>query len=155
MSLEAIAALLGHKSLRMTLVYACIADRKVAHEYFSVTEQVEALCSAERPTLPASAEGEKMRRLRLEMQRRLLGNGYCTRPVELDCAFETVCETCVHFSTGPEFVPILLRQRDHANEGNHEHLASVYDRIITTISDTDKNEPGYAGDHPNHHRSPA
>jgi integrase len=34
MSLEAIAALLGHKSLRMTLVYARIADRKVADEYF-------------------------------------------------------------------------------------------------------------------------
>jgi site-specific recombinase XerD len=30
MSLEAIAALLGHKTLRMTLVYARIADRTVA-----------------------------------------------------------------------------------------------------------------------------
>jgi hypothetical protein len=116
MSLEAIAALLGHKSLRMTLVCARIADRKVAEEYFTVTEQVEALYSAERPVLPAAAEGEKMRRLRLELQRRLLGNGYCTRPVELDCAFETVCETCVHFAIGPEFAPVLLRQRDHANE---------------------------------------
>jgi hypothetical protein len=46
------------------------------------------------------------------MQGRLLGNGYCTRPIELDCAFETVCETRVHFTTGPEFVPILLHQRD-------------------------------------------
>ena len=155
MSLEAIAALLGHKSLRMTLVYARIADRKVADEYFSVTEQVEALYSAERPVLPASAEGEKMRRLRLEMQRRLLGNGYCNRPVELDCAFETVCETCVHFTTGTEFVPILLRQRDHATERNHQHLASVYDRLLTTISDTDSTKPGYAGDHPNHPGSPA
>ncbi|HEX4865568.1 MAG TPA: tyrosine-type recombinase/integrase [Acidimicrobiales bacterium] len=155
MSLEAIAALLGHKSLRMTLVYARIADRKVADEYFSVTEQVEALYSAERPELPASAEGQKMRQLRLEMQRRLLGNGYCTRPIELDCAFETVCETCVHFATGPEFVPILIRQRDHATERNHEHLASVYDRLITTIEDTDQTEPGYAGNHPDNPGSPA
>ncbi|MBW3643091.1 MAG: hypothetical protein KY447_09280 [Actinobacteria bacterium] len=76
-----------------------IADRKVADEYFAVTEQVEALYTAEAPVLPAAAEGDQMRRLRLEMQRRLLGNGYCTRPVELDCAFET----CVHFDTGTEF----------------------------------------------------
>ena len=46
MSLEAIAALLGHKSLRMTMVYARIADRTVADEYFSVSEKVEALYDA-------------------------------------------------------------------------------------------------------------
>src|SRR6478752_7012053 len=33
MSLDAIAALLGHKSMSMTLVYARIADRTVADEY--------------------------------------------------------------------------------------------------------------------------
>jgi hypothetical protein len=41
MSLEAIAALLGHRSLSMTLVYARIADRTVANEYFAVSEKVE------------------------------------------------------------------------------------------------------------------
>ena len=65
MSLEAIAALLGHKSLRMTLVYARIADRKVANEYFAVTAQVEALYTTTQPVLPADAEGEQMRRLRI------------------------------------------------------------------------------------------
>ncbi|HSH58354.1 MAG TPA: site-specific integrase, partial [Acidimicrobiales bacterium] len=34
MSLEAIAALLGHRSMRMTLTYARISDRTVAEEYF-------------------------------------------------------------------------------------------------------------------------
>jgi len=43
MSLEAIAALLGHKTLRMTLVYARIADRTVADAYDKVTDQVDAL----------------------------------------------------------------------------------------------------------------
>lgn len=147
MSLEAIAALLGHRSLRMTLVYARIADRKVADEYFSVTEQVESLYTAEPPELPASAEGERMRRLRLEMQRRLLGNGYCTRPVELDCAFETVCETCVHFATDTEFVPILLRQRDHAAERNHTKLVTVYDRVLQRAEETGgERSPEYAGE---------
>lgn len=146
MSLEAIAALLGHRSLRMTLVYARIADRKVADEYFTVTEQVEALYTAEPPALPASAEGEAMRRLRLEMQRRLLGNGYCTRPGELDCAFETVCETCVHFDTGPEFQPVLLRQRDHAAEREHTQLVTVYDRLLDRIETDDGPSPTYAGE---------
>ena len=39
MSLEAIAAMLGHRSLDMTLRYAKIASRTVADEYFAVTEQ--------------------------------------------------------------------------------------------------------------------
>jgi len=39
MSLEAIAALLGHRSMRMTMVYARIANRTVADEYFSVSER--------------------------------------------------------------------------------------------------------------------
>jgi hypothetical protein len=43
MRLEAIAALLGHRSLEMTLIYARIADRVVADEYASVCEQIDAL----------------------------------------------------------------------------------------------------------------
>jgi hypothetical protein len=41
MTLEAIAALLGHRSLDTTLRYAKIANRTVADEYFAVTEKVE------------------------------------------------------------------------------------------------------------------
>lgn len=43
MSLEAIAAKLGHRGLDMTLRYAKIANRTVAEEYFAVTDQVDAL----------------------------------------------------------------------------------------------------------------
>lgn len=43
MSLEAIAAMLGHKTLRMTLVYARIADRTVADAYDRVASEVDAL----------------------------------------------------------------------------------------------------------------
>jgi hypothetical protein len=39
-----------------------------------------------------------MTRLRRE-RHRLLGNGYCTRPPQLDCAFESICETCSYFQT--------------------------------------------------------
>jgi integrase len=53
MSLEAIAALLGHRSMRMTLVYARIADRTVAEQYYAATEQVEALYTNPLTTSPA------------------------------------------------------------------------------------------------------
>ena len=56
MSLEAIAAMLGHRSLDMTLRYAKIASRTVADEYFAVTEKVDALYG-QAPVLPADAIG--------------------------------------------------------------------------------------------------
>ncbi|MEN3615174.1 hypothetical protein AAH979_37300 [Plantactinospora sp. ZYX-F-223] len=79
-------------SLDMTLRYAKIANRTVADEYFAVTEKVEALYQQGKP-LPADTIGPRMACLRRE-HHRLLGNGYCTRPPELDCAFEAICETC-------------------------------------------------------------
>jgi hypothetical protein len=103
MSLEAIAAMLGHRSMDMTLRYAKIANRTVADEYFAVTDKVEALYGQPR-SLPADAIGPKMARLRRE-HHRLLGNGYCTRPPELDCAFESICETCTFFQTSIQFRP--------------------------------------------------
>ena len=51
MSLEAIAAMLGHRSLDMTLRYAKIANRTVADEYFAVTDKIEALYG-QAPVLP-------------------------------------------------------------------------------------------------------
>jgi hypothetical protein len=54
-----------------------------------------------------------MARLRRE-HHRLLGNGYCTRPPQLDCAFESICETCSYFQTSIEFRPTLAAQHDHA-----------------------------------------
>ena len=103
MSIEAIAALLGHRSLDMTLRYARISNRVVADEYDAVSAKVEALyCD---PALPADAEGPNMRRLRQEVHHRLLGNGWCRRPSVLDCHFESICETCTHFATDTTFQP--------------------------------------------------
>lgn len=134
MRLEAIAALLGHRSLEMTLVYAKITDRVVADEYASVCEQIDALyATAATPgALPADIETNAMARLRREAHARMLGNGMCTRPVELDCRMETICETCAYFQTGPEFVPVLLRQRDHARTHHQTDRASLYDDLITS-----------------------
>jgi site-specific recombinase XerD len=138
MRLEAIAALLGHRSLEMTLVYAKITDRVVADEYASVCEQIDALyATANTPgALPAEIESAAMTRLRQEAHARMLGNGMCTRPVELDCRMETICETCAYFETGPKFVPVLLRQRAHARDHYQPDRAKLYDDLITRAEKT-------------------
>ena len=53
-----------------------------------------------------------------------------TRPVGLDCRMETICETCADFDTGPEFVPVLVRQRDHARDHHQPDRAAVDDHLI-------------------------
>lgn len=131
MSLEAIAALLGHRSMRMTMTYARISDRTVADEYFRVTEAVEANYGRTRQ-LPDEAAGANMRKLAAD-HRRMLGNGMCTRPVELDCSFESACERCTFYETGPQFIPILRRQRDHAAEHAQPQRVDLFERLLDTI----------------------
>jgi site-specific recombinase XerD len=133
MSLEALAALLGHKSLSMTLVYARIADRTVADEYFAVTEKVEALYEAAK-TLPAEDEGSEMAKLRREMDRRMLGNGYCARPVELDCHFESICESCTFFVTTIEFKPTLERQKEDAAAKGQLGRQRIFEGLLTRLN---------------------
>ncbi|WP_345962199.1 tyrosine-type recombinase/integrase [Streptomyces sp. BRB040] len=132
MSLEAIAALLGHRSLSMTRVYARIADRTVADEYFAVSEKVEALYDAPRQ-LPADAEGSAMAKLRREMHRRMLGNGYCARPVEIDCHFESICESCTFFVTTIEFRPTHERQRDDAAAKGQVAREQIFDGLLSRL----------------------
>ncbi len=133
MSLEAIAAMLGHRSMDMTLRYAKIANRTVADEYFAVTDQVDALYAQSQP-LPADAIGPKMARLRREHYR-LLGNGHCTRPPELDCAFESICETCSFFQTSIEFRPTLQAQYDDAAIKGQDHRAGLFDQLLNDITE--------------------
>lgn len=135
MRLEAIAALLGHRSLEMTLTYARIADRVVADEYAAVSEQIDALYG-QALELPADYETTAMARLRREAHARMLGNGLCTRPVELDCRMESACETCSYFRTSVEFKPILIRQRDHARQHGQTERAELFDGLITRAEET-------------------
>src|SRR5437763_14238080 len=132
MSLEAIAALLGHRSLDMTLRYAKIASRTVADEYFAVSEKVEALYG-QAHVLPADAAGPRMARLRREPHR-LLGNGWCTRPPQLDCAFESICETCSSFQTSIEFHPVLQAQHDDALAKHQDHRGQLFASLLARTS---------------------
>jgi site-specific recombinase XerD len=134
MSLEAIAALLGHRSLDMTLRYAKIASRTVADEYFAVSEKVEALYG-QPAQLPAGAAGPRMTRLRRE-HHRLLGNGWCTRPPQLGCAFESICETCTYFQATIEFRPAIAAQHDHAAAHGQTSRQQLFAQLLTRIDST-------------------
>ncbi|HET7666123.1 MAG TPA: tyrosine-type recombinase/integrase [Mycobacterium sp.] len=129
MRLEAVAALLGHRSLRMTMVYARIANRTVAAEYHAVSEKVEALYAE------PDYETAEMRQLRVE-HRRMLGNGWCTRPTHLDCSFESVCEGCGFFATTVEFKPRLEAQRDHAAAHGQTARTSRYQQLLDRLDQT-------------------
>lgn len=97
------------------LVYARITERTVADQLFAVTEKIEALYNKQEPAvLAAENEPAATRKLRAGAHRRMLGNGYCARPIELDCHFESVCESCRLFVTFIEFRPTLERQRANA-----------------------------------------
>jgi site-specific recombinase XerD len=133
MSLEAIAALLGHRSMDMTLLYARISDRTVAEEYFRVTEAVEANYRRMGPLPDVAGTTDTV--MHPTDHRRLLANGHCTRPALLDCAFESVCERCGFFDTGPKFLTILRRQRNHAEERSQNERTQLFDGLIDGVAE--------------------
>ena len=132
MRLEAIAMLLGHRSMEMTMTYARITDRAVADQYAAVAAQVDALYGRS-ASLPAEIETAAMARLRREATARMLGNGLCTRPIELDCRMESACETCAYFRTSVEFTPTLRRQRDHARDHGQNERAALFERLLEQV----------------------
>lgn len=75
--------MLDHKTLRMTLVDARIADQAVSDAYDRVTDQVDAFYT--KPTGLRSDGGgsASMARLGVEYDQRMLGNGCCNRPARL------------------------------------------------------------------------
>jgi hypothetical protein len=78
-----------------------------------------------------------MARLRREAHARMLGNGLCTRPAELDCRMESACETCSYFHTTIDFKPTLQRQRDHAREHGQADRAVLFDRLLERVDAED------------------
>ncbi len=130
MSLEAIAAMLGHKTLRMTLVYARVADQTVADAYDAVSDQVDALYTKPAGLRTNGTGSAGMARLAAEYHQRMLGNGYCNRPTQLDCQFESICESCAYYTTDPTFNPVLQAQRDHAAQRDQHHRVDLFEMLL-------------------------
>jgi hypothetical protein len=82
--------------------------------------------------LPADTIGPKMARLRREHYR-MPGNGYCIRPAKLDCAFESICETCTFFQTSIEFRPALQAQHDDAITKHQDHRGQLFASLLARL----------------------
>ncbi len=124
MSLEAIAAMLGHRSPRMTLVYARISNDSVAEQYFRATRVVESV------GVPLCVDDD----LGAQTHRRQLADGHCTRPAQLDCSYQTICEGCGFFQTDEEFLPILRRQRDNAEALADFERAHIFKELVEGLT---------------------
>ena len=54
----------------------------------------------------------------------------------LDCQFETICERCGFYDTGPHFIEILRRQHNDAiDHGDHDR-AQTFTGLLDGIDDT-------------------
>ncbi|MDP2674608.1 MAG: tyrosine-type recombinase/integrase [Dehalococcoidia bacterium] len=142
MDLASIAALLGHTTLEMTMVYARIANPSLRREFDRVSQQVQAFYSvvsndtpsSDTPVqLPAGALGPAMTVTRRELEWRRLGNGWCTRRAYIDCRYELVCERCVHFNTDQLFLPVLESQyEDASRKGQHARI-ELFGELISSV----------------------
>jgi len=137
MPLESIAALLGHRSLSMTMVYARIGNRTVQQEYSQVSQHLEELSRAVMPNKNelTLVEGDQMKRLRQDHWR-MLGNGYCTRPNGVPCEYETICESCPCFSTTVEFLPVLNKQKKDAENKGQTQRAEIFNKLIRSVGNS-------------------
>jgi hypothetical protein len=77
-----------------------------------------------------------MRRLHAEASRLLLGNGYCTRPAEFGCRYETICEGCSFFATTITFRDQIQAQHDDADRTDDQSRKTVYNNLLQRLDQT-------------------
>jgi hypothetical protein len=147
MDLATIAALLGHTTLQMTMVYARIANPKLRQEFEMVSQQVQAFYKvladdppgADTPVvLPTGSLGPAMVIARQQLEWRRLGNGWCTRRAYLDCRHELVCERCVHFNTDSLFLPVLEAQCEDARRKGQQGRLEVFAKLTARLKGTEQ-----------------
>lgn len=84
-----------------------------------------------------------MAKLRRQMHQRMLGNGYCARPVELDCHFVSICESCTFFVTTNQFRPTLQAQPEDAAAKGQVGRLKIFNRLLARLDA----EPSGAAEH--------
>ncbi len=55
------------------------------------------------------------------------------RPVEMDCQFESICESCTFFVTTIAFRPTLQKQRDHATAKQQIGEQKIVDGLLERL----------------------
>lgn len=76
-----------------------------------------------------------MIKLRSEVHRRRLGNGYCARHVDMDCHFESICESCTFFVATIVFRPTLQRERDDDADKGQIGRQRICDGLLNRLDE--------------------
>src|SRR5216683_1495917 len=61
------------------------------------------------------------------------GTDTAPRPVEMDCHFESICESCTFFVTTLEFRPTLQAQRDDAERKGQVGRQRIFDGLLQRL----------------------
>lgn len=139
MSLQALMALLGHRSPEMTIRYARLASPTLRAAYDQAIGKMRKLLPI--ATVGAPAMPDRVDWLRSEMLKTRVAHGYCARELVAEaCPYANICETCPNFVTTPEFAPALSAQladvrqlRDDAQQRGWSSEATRHQRVITSL----------------------
>jgi hypothetical protein len=139
MSLQALMALLGHRSPEMTIRYARLASPTLRAAYDEAIGKMRRRI----PVAPAGSPAvpDRLEWLRSEMLKTRVAHGYCSRDLVAEaCPYANVCETCPNFVTAPEFVPALNAQladvhqlRDDAETRGWASEVARHQRVIASL----------------------
>ena len=153
MSLQALMALLGHRSPEMTIRYARLASPTLRAAYDQAIGKMRKLLPV---VTTAPAVPDRVEWLRSEMLKTRVAHGYCARDLAAEaCAYANICETCPNFVTAPEFAPALSAQladvhqlgddaerRGWASEvARHERVISSLETHIRRVTETPSSTP--------------
>jgi len=110
MSLQALMALLGHRSPEMTIRYARLASPTLRTAYDQAIGKMRQLLPIAPPPGPAAVP-DRVQWLNSEMLKTRVAHGYCSRDLVAEaCSYANICETCPSYTTTPEFAPAITEQ---------------------------------------------
>lgn len=139
MSLQALMALLGHRSPEMTIRYARLASPTLRSAYDQAIGKMRQLLPIAPPG-PAQVP-DRVQWLNSEMLKTRVAHGYCSRDLVAEaCSYANICETCPSFTTAPEFTPAITDQladihtlRDDAKARGWTSEAARHQRVIDSL----------------------
>lgn len=140
MSLQALMALLGHRSPEMTIRYARLASPTLRTAYDQAIGKMRRLLPIAPPPGPAPVP-DRVQWLRSEMLKTRVAHGYCSRDLVAEaCSYANICETCPNFTTTPEFQPAITGQladiralRDDAKTRGWTSEVVRHERVIDSL----------------------
>jgi hypothetical protein len=139
MSLQALMALLGHRSPEMTIRYARLASPTLRTAYDQAIGKMRQLF----PIAPAGPAPipDRVAWLNSEMLKTRVAHGYCSRDLVAEaCSYANICETCPSYTTAPKFTPAITGQladiqtlRDDAKARGWTSEVARHQRVIDSL----------------------